>query len=271
MSTQKGHSLVICIVALSLALLVKDSGASPADLTRDIFYEQHLGGQVLPALTFIDEQGQSVALGEYFRGRPVVLAMGYYRCPMLCGVVLNATARTLEEFPPESASRDFEFVFVSIDPNEAVSMAAEKKKECLRKLAWKPAESRWHFLIGEQSAAQLATQIGFHYRYDPESKQYIHPSGLAVLSPKGKITSYLLGIDYPAPEFERALANARREETGMIGDIVSVLCFSNDPATGTAGYYVLIALRLGALLTVGGLILIVRTKRPRFIDKHKER
>lgn len=267
MNIKSGPSFVIFVTILSLALVAKGSRVSPANLTRGIFYEQHLGEQVLPALTFTDDQGQGVMLGEYFRGRPVVLAMGYYRCPMLCGVALNATTRTLEEFPPESASRDFEFVFVSIDPNEGFVAAAEEKRECLRKLAWKPAESHWHFLVGEQSAGRLASQIGFHYRYDSEGKQYIHPSGLVILSPNGKITSYLLGIDYPAPEFERALASARRDEPGVIGTIVSVLCFSNDPVPGTESYYVLIALRLGALLTLGGLILVVRTKRPRLTDK----
>jgi protein SCO1 len=267
---QNINSVVILLTALFLALPVRDSGASSAKLTDGIFYEQRLGEQVLPTLEFIDDHGQTVRLGEYFRGRPLVLAMGYYRCPMLCGVVLNAVARTLEEFPPESVSRDFEFIFIGVDPNESFALAAEKKKECLRKLAWKPADSRWHFLVGKESAAPLAAQIGFHYRYDPKSKQYIHPSGLTILSPNGRITSYLLGIDYPASEFERALASARRGEKGVIGTIVSVLCFSNDHVPGTIGYYVMVSLRLGAFLTLVGLILIVRKKRPRLTDKLRE-
>ena len=233
-------------------------------------YEQNLGGQVSPTLRFVDDHGETVTLGNYFRGRPLVLAMGYYRCPTLCGVGLNATTRTVDEFPPESSSRDFEFAFVSIDPEESFLVAAEKKMECLRRLAWKPAESRWHFLTGGQSAADLAAQIGFHFRYDPAGKQYVHPSGLVVLSPTGKITSYLLGIDYPPPEFERALAGARRGEAEVMGAIVSVLCLSNDTVPGTTNYYVLIALRLGALLTVGGLILIVRAKRPGPVNKPRE-
>jgi protein SCO1 len=270
MRIKNRNAVVILLTLLSLAAPVKNAGASSANLTDGIFCEQRLGEQVLPTLEFINDQGQQVRLGEYFRGRPVVLAMGYYRCPMLCGVVLNAVTRTLQEFPPESVSRDFEFIFISVDPNESFALAAEKKKECLRKLAWKPAESRWHFLSGEQSAATLAAQIGFHYRYDLKSKQYIHPSGLTVLAPNGKITSYLLGIDYPASEFERALASARRGEKGVIGTVVSVLCFSNDPVPGTTGYYVMIALRLGALLTLAALTLIVRKRRPRLTEKLRE-
>jgi protein SCO1 len=234
---------------------------SAADLTRGIVYEQHPGQQVSPALTFADDRGQPVKVGSYFRGRPVVLAMGYYRCPMLCGIGINATARTLEEFPPASPSRDFEFIFVSVDPAENYLAAAEKKSDYLRRLGWEPAAERWHFLTGGAAeTAQLADQIGFRYRYDPEAKQYIHPSGLVILSPEGKITSYLLGIDYPAAAFERALGNARRGQPGIAGQIISILCFSQSPAPGTVGYYVLIALRCSAVLTLGGLVLLIRFK-----------
>jgi protein SCO1/2 len=140
-------------------------------------------------------------------------------------------------------------------------VAAEKKSEYLRRLGWAPAADRWHFLTGrEADAAQLAGQIGFHYRYDPETKQYIHPSGLVILSSEGKITSYLLGIDYPVADFERAVGNARRGETGMARQIISILCFSQSPAPGTVGYYVLIALRCAAVLTLGGVILLIRLK-----------
>jgi protein SCO1/2 len=256
------HLLVIIGCALLVpALPVAGGTRSAEDLTRGIIYEQHLGQRVSPALTFVDDQGQTVKLGEFLRGPPVVLAMGYYRCPMLCGIAINAAARTLEEFPPESSSRDFEFVFVSVDPAENYLAAAEKKSEYLRRLGWAPAAGRWHFLTGaEADIAQLADQIGFRYRYDPEAKQYIHPSGLVILSPEGKITSYLLGIDYPASEFERALGNARRGEPGIAGQIISILCFSRSPAPGTVGYYVLIALRCGAVLTLGGVILLIRLK-----------
>jgi protein SCO1/2 len=265
MSAGKYPLIVIGGVLLALALSTRASRTSPENLTRGLEYEQHLGDRVSPALTFVDERGQTVKLGDYFRGRPVVLAMGYYGCPMLCGVGLNATVQTLEEFPPESPSRDFEFLFVSVNPTENNLVAAAKKSEYLRKLGWQPAAARWHFLTGGggAAAAQLAEQIGFHFRYDPDTRQYLHPSGLVILSPDGKITSYLLGIDYPAAAFERALGNARHGRPGLVGEIISVLCYSHNPVEGSAGYYVLIALRCGAILTLGGLILLIRSKRRR--------
>ncbi|MBV9490465.1 MAG: SCO family protein [Verrucomicrobia bacterium] len=255
------------IVGFGWALLAamlpgRSPGASPDVLTRGIGYEQKLGNRVPSGLTFVDEQGRTVNLGRYFGNRPVVLAMGYYRCPLLCGVGLNATARTIEEFPPSSPSRNFEFIFVSVDPTEQPLAAAQKKGEYLRKLDWDPAAGRSHFLTGgETSVAQLADEIGFRYRYDPGTKQYIHPSGLVVLSPEGTITSYLSGITYSVPDFERALAKARRGEPGIVGEIVSILCYSHDPVDGSVGYYVLLGLRGGAILTLGGLVLLVRRKR----------
>ncbi|HEY0792251.1 MAG TPA: SCO family protein [Chthoniobacterales bacterium] len=256
--------LLVAMGYALLALLVPAQAAGPASegTVRGVGFEQHLGFPVAPALAFTDERGQAVTLGDYLRARPVVLAMGYYRCPMLCGIGLNGTARTLEEFPPESPSRDFEYLFVSIDPAENCLAAAAKKSEYLRKLGWPPAAERWHFLTGTGPAiAQLASQVGFHYRYDPGSNQYVHPSGLVVLSPEGKIASYLFGIDYPAPAFDRALANARRGEVGRVVDFISLLCFSHSPAPGSVAYYVLIALRSGSVLTLAGLVALIRSKR----------
>ena len=254
--------VMIGFALLGTALAAPGGTQSAVELTHGIVYEQHLGQQVSLALRFVDERGRPVELGSCFRGRPVVLAMGYYRCPMLCGIGINATARTLEEFPPQSSSRDFEFIFVSVDPAENYLAAAEKQNEYLRKLGWQPAAERWHFLTGSQSEIErLSDQIGFRYRYEPEAKQYVHPSGLVILSAEGKITSYLLGIDYPAAQFDQALGNARRGEPGIAGQVISILCFSQSPAPGTTGYYVLIALRCGAVLTLGGLVLLVRLKQ----------
>lgn len=250
----------VYVLLTFLMVITRGFAASPSELTRGIVYEEHLGRKVSPGLAFVDDRGATVKLGEYFRSRPVVVEMGYFRCPTLCGVSLNEIAQTIEDFPPESASRDFEFIFVSVDPRETFVSAAAEKGEYLRRLAWHPAADHWHFLTGAQSAAQLAAQVGFHYRYDPIGKQYIHPGGLVILSPEGKITSYLLGIQYPAVDFERALENARRGETGAIGEIISVLCLSNDSTEGSLAFYVMIALRIGALLTCAGVVLIVRAK-----------
>jgi len=265
-STKTGKSLLTAICAGLLLL------TTPPDLradlrqnvTRDIGYQQRLGEKISPELTFVDEEGRSVKLADYLGARPVVLAMGYYGCPMLCGVSLQAAAHAIDQLTPESPARDFDFIFVSIDPRERFALAGAKKREILRRLATEPDPSRWHFLTGSSDAPRaLARQIGFQFRYDAQSKQYIHPSGLVVLSPAGKISSYLLGIDYPPRDFAQALTMAHGNETRAIAKTISILCFSGEQVIGSVSYYALVALRIGALLTLIGLFLFVRSRTPR--------
>ncbi len=255
-------SLVFTVAALPLAGGI--AATSPKILTQGVGFEPRLRATVPPAARFTDDEGRGVDFGAYLHRRPVVLLLGYYRCPVLCGVDLNATVKTIDEFPPESRTRDFEFVFVSVNPTDTPMAAAEKKAEYLRRLGWEPAAGRWHFLTGtEGEVANLADAVGFRYRYDAQSRQYVHPSGLVFLTPEGTVSSYLLGIQYPAREFDKALAQARRGDTGPLGDLVSILCFSHNPAAGTIGYYVLVALRVGALLTLAGLAWAVCRRWPR--------
>lgn len=231
----------------------------PSDPNRNIRFEQHLNQSVNPEIEFTDEQGRTVVLGKYFNERPVVIAMGYYRCPMLCGVVLNAFVQSLQDLPPTLAMRDFNFIFVSIDPQEASELARNKLEDYLRRYGWAPAAARWHFLTGSVSAIRrLADEIGFNYRYDSVAHQFVHPSGLVVLTPTGKISSYLIGIEYPAKDIEGAIAAARGEHVGPPAQSFALLCFSQNAAPGTIGFVVLVVLRAAALLTLMGLVLLIR-------------
>jgi protein SCO1/2 len=158
------------------------------DPNRDIRFEQRLNQVITLDERFIDEHGDTVRLDQYFHQRPVVLELGYYDCPMLCGVVLNALVQGLQDLPPTLAKRDFNFIFVSIDPKETAGLAKNKLDNYLRRYGWGPAAERWHFVTGAEPAIRrLADQVGFRYRYDQISKQYVHPSGLVVLTPNGKI------------------------------------------------------------------------------------
>ena len=231
----------------------------PGDPNRDIRFEQHPNQSVNPEIEFIDEQGRTVVLGKYFNQRPVVLAMGYYRCPMLCGAVLNAFVQSLQDLPPTLAMRDFNFIFVSIDPQETSELARNKLEDYLRRYGWEPAAARWYFLTGSVSAIRrLADEIGFKYRYDSVAHQFVHPSGLVVLTPTGKISSYLIGIEYPAKDIEGAIAAASREHVGPPAQSFGLLCFSQNAAPGTIAFVVLVVLRAAALLTLVGLVLLIR-------------
>ncbi|MBV9876177.1 MAG: SCO family protein [Verrucomicrobia bacterium] len=228
------------------------------DPNRDIRFEQRLNQIVATDEHFIDEQGNSVRLDQYFHQRPVILTLGYYQCPMLCGVVLNAFVQGLQDLPPSLAKRDFNFIFVSIDPNEGSGVAKNKLDNYLRRYGWAPAAQQWHFLTGAEAAIKrLADQVGFRYRYDQVSKQYVHPSGLVVLSPNGRISSYLLGIEFPAKEIDRAITLARRDAVAAPVSPIALLCFCPNIAPGTVAYIVLVIMRVAAVLTLIALSAII--------------
>jgi protein SCO1 len=235
------------------------------DPNRDIRFEQRLNQVLSLDERFTDEHGNTVRLDQYFHQRPVILELGYYQCPMLCGVVLNALVQGLQDLPPTLAKRDFNFIFVSIDPKESPELAKNKLENYLRRYGWAPAAERWHFLTGAEPAIkQLAEQVGFRYRYDQVSKQYVHPSGLVVLTPNGKISSYLLGIEFPAKAIDHSITLARSDAVSTPVSALTLLCFCPNVAPGTVAYVVLVIMRVAAVLTMIVLgVIIYRANRRR--------
>ena len=164
------------------------AGSSPtADLLRDVGIEQHLDTQLPLDAVFRDETGREVKLGDYFGEQPVVVALVYYRCPMLCTQVLNGFLKSSQAVPLE-IGRDYQVVTVSFDPRETPELAAEKKASYVRAYRRDGAAQGWHFLTGDrQSIDRLTEAIGFHYRFDPKSDQFAHASGIALATPGGRL------------------------------------------------------------------------------------
>lgn len=229
---------------------------------RGVYFEQRLSVPVSLDTTFLNDDGHPVLLRDLFHGRPVILAMGYYQCPMLCGVILNAFVQSLQEFPPQSSARDFDFIFISVDPAEESRLALAKKQLYMQRYGWPAAEGRWHFLTGSKESIQtIADEIGFHFRYDRVAKQYMHPSGIVVLTSKGKVSGYLLGVEFPPSKLQQAIALARQNEVGRSAENIWLLCYSSNPVSGPMGRIVLYALRIGAVLTLLSLFLVIRFVR----------
>ena len=209
-----------------------------------IRFDQKLNANLSQQLTFRDESGRPVTLRAFFHRKPVILIMGYYQCPMLCNVVLNGAVESFQEITP-TVGRDFEVVFVSVDPKETPALADAKKQTYLKRYGRAGAASGWHFLTGnEPDISALAEQVGFHYAWDRASKQFAHPSGLVVLTPEARIAHYLLGVSFPARELRQALADAHQEKIGTrVKDLV-LLCFHYHPLTGKYSTAVLTGARL---------------------------
>jgi protein SCO1/2 len=204
-------------------------------------------------MTLRDEQDAPVALRTLV-DRPVVLALVYYRCPMLCLQVLDGLARALRAVPL-AAGRDFAVLVVSFDPRETAADAAKRRAQ----------HPSWRFLTGD--AAPLCEAVGFRARYDERTGQYAHASGVVVVTPDGRASRYFFGIDYAARDLRLALVESGEGRIGSAADRLMLLCYQYDPATGRYGFAILAVLRAAGVVTAGTLaafiLLALRRERRR--------
>jgi protein SCO1/2 len=233
-------------------------------LLKDVDIIQKLGDKIPLDLPFTDENGQEVTLGKYFGQRPVLLALVYYECPMLCTQVLNGAFSSMEALP-FSTGQEFELVVVSFDPGETPKLAADKKTAYFERYRRPGAADGMHFLTGrESSIKQLADAVGFKYVYVPEIDQYAHPAALTVLTKTGEVSRYLYGIEFAPRDLRFALVEAADGHIGTAVDQALLYCFHYDPASGKYGFAIMNMVRLGGILTVAVLgFTIVRNVRGR--------
>jgi protein SCO1/2 len=231
------------IVFLCFGIVRPIFALTPNDLSR-VKFEQHPGQQISRDLVFRDEDGRALKLGEFFGRRPVILVLGYYRCPMLCTIINDGLINALENLSA-NAGADFDVIDLSIDPNETPAAAAEKKALYVRRYGRSGATTGWHCLVGEEKAiAQVSDEVGFRYAYDPQIKQYAHPSGVVVLTPDGRISRYVFGATFNSTELRDALAAAKKGEFGSIFSQIFLLCYHYNPITGKYGGLILSILRV---------------------------
>lgn len=219
-------------------------------ILRDVGIDQKLNDQIPLDLVFRDESGSTVHLGEYFGQKPVILVLAYYDCPMLCTLVLNGLVHSLKEMN-FSVGQQFEVVTVSFDPTEKPALAAAKKAIYVSLYDRPGAAAGWHFLTGDEpSIHQLTQAVGFHYNYDPQTRQYIHATGIMVLTPGGRLARYFYGIRYPAGNLRLGLVEASQGKIGSPVNEVLLYCSQYDPATGKYSVIISHVLKLAALVTI---------------------
>src|ERR1700682_5005820 len=250
------------------ANLGKSSAVLPSQL-QNVGFEPPLNGQMPLDLGFHDESGLDVTLREYSGQRPVLLALVYYGCPMLCNQVEMGVVGTLKmlSFTP---GRDYEVVFVSFDPRENPAMAAQKKESAMSHFGRRDTASGWHFLTGSKESIDALTKASnFRYSFDTRANIFAHASGIMLLTPDGRISRYFYGVEYPSRDIRLGLVDASAGKIGNPIDPLLLYCFEYDPATARYSATILRIVRLGGLLTiliiVAG-ILIFRRRDIRSID-----
>jgi protein SCO1/2 len=240
---------------------MQDSNLKPAlpGALKGVGIDQRLDAQVPLELTFRDEFARTVPLSSFFQsGKPVILALVYYRCPMLCTQILTGVESSLKavSFSP---GRDFEVVSVSIDPKDTPELAASKKQMYLRRYGRPDTANGWHFLTGDETNVRaLADAAGFHYKYDPKTDQFAHASGIMILTPQGRLSRYFYGVEYAPRDVRLGLVEASQGKIGNPVDQALLFCYHYDPATGRYGAVAMNMVRFAgaAFVLIGGTFLL---------------
>ena len=275
-SAAPGRFLLLMLLTLFLASTARaqihaEPRPAPAinpPILKEVGIDQNLGVQIPTHLAFRDESGRAVTLGEYFTGqRPIVLTLVYYKCPMLCTMVLNDVTRTMNGMPL-AIGKDFDVLTVSFDPRETPELALKKKKQYLHTYHKKGADSEnnWHFLTGDESSiAKLTDTVGFRYAWDPKFDQYAHASGFIILTPQGAVSKYFYGLDYNVKDMRLALIEAGGGKVGSPVEKVMLYCFHYDPSTGKYSLAItrLLKVAAGFMLVVLGTFWFVMVRRER--------
>jgi protein SCO1/2 len=232
-------------------------------LLKDIGIDQRLNALLPLDLPLRDESGRTVRLGDYFGRRPVILALVYYNCPMLCTQVLNGLVGALNVMSLD-AGRDFDVVAVSFDARETPAMAAAKKDAYLSRYKRPNAAAGWHFLTADAASIERLTKAaGFRFRYDRERDQFAHASAIMVATPDGRLARYFYGIEYAPRDLRLGLVEASAGRVGTPVDQILLYCFHYDPASGKYGAVIVNIIRLAgaATLVLLGLSLWMMSRR----------
>jgi protein SCO1 len=242
------------------------SGLPPA--LRNVGFEPPLNGQIPMSVHFKDEAGRDVTFGDYFHGKPVLLALVYYGCPMLCNQVEQGVVGSLKmlSFNPGT---DYEVVFVSFDPRESADMAAQKKTSAMGHFGRPQTSAGWHFLTGDKDSIDAITQAAnFRYSFDTKTNIFAHASGIMLLTPDARISRYFYGVEYPARDMRLGLIDASAGKIGTPIDHLLLYCFQYDPSTAKYSATILRIVRIGGLLTIFTIVagILIFRRRDHALD-----
>ncbi len=264
-------ALLITVLALPVgAAYAQDDShsdhASEEAVLNQVAFDQNLDSQMPLEVPMIDEQGRRVSLGQYLGAKPAILVFTYYNCPNLCPIILHGLSESLRTMQVE-VGKEFDVVVVSIDPRETPEQSTAAKAAIIASYGRWGSQNGWHFLTApEDSIVRLADTAGFHYVYDAKSDQYAHPAGILVMTPGGRISKYLYGLEFSPRDLKLALVDASSGKIGTAVDQLLLRCFHYDPTRGKYTVAIREILKYAALLTmfgVGAMVLVLSRSKPR--------
>lgn len=258
-------AMLALAVAVVPAASAQQQAPQPSAVREAVGFDPPLGASVPLDLAFVGDDGRRVTLADCAGGRPVVLALVYYDCPMLCNEVVDGLVRSLTAMSLV-AGEDYSVVLASIDPREGWQQGARRRARIRSTSGGRAGGAGWSLLTGGEAAiGALAAAVGFRFRYVPATGEYAHAAGIAILGPGGRLSRAFRGIDYPPRDLRLGLVEASRGEVGTLVDRVLLLCYRWDPSVGRYGLAIRSALTVGGLATVlalaAGIGLLLRRER----------
>jgi protein SCO1 len=255
------QAAIVAIAGLLLTAPAGESGAAQGLSTREVIdrvgIDQKLEAQVPGDVQLVDETGREVRLEEFYGDKPILLNLVYFECPMLCNLTMDGLLRSLKTMSLD-VGRDFTVLTVSFDPREGPELAAKARQTALRRYGREGAGEGWRFLTGtEEELKRLTDAVGFRYAYDNHRGEYAHAAALVALTPAGKVSRYLTGVEFPARDLRLSLVEASNHEIGSPLDRAILLCYHYDPVTGRYGLAVINAIRFLSVVTVAGLVAVI--------------
>ncbi len=252
---------LLLLLSISVTAMVAGqqpiSGLAPKE-TRGVGIEEHVGDFLPLDAQFRDDQGRKVTLGDYYEdGKPVVVVLAYYRCPMLCGLVLDGVVDSVKDMK-WTAGDEYQIVVISIDPKEKVKVAQFKKQELVESYGHEGSEDGWHLLSGDQKNIDAVTEaIGFDYQYLPNRDEYSHAAAIYVTTPEGKLSRYLYGIKFDPETIRLSMVEAAAGEGRSTLDQIILFCFHYDATEGKYAVAAMNVMKGGGVLTMillGGML-----------------
>ena len=263
--------LLAAIVLTAIGGLFADPPSARAERKESLPKElegvgvtEKLENQIPLDLEFKDSNGKRVKLEQYFDGeRPMLLTLNYSNCPMLCSLQLNGLFDALKEMRWDIGDQ-FEMITVSIDPLETTDRARLTKQKYLKGYRRAGAAEGYHCLTGrDEDIKKLAHEVGFRYKYVPDTRQYVHQAVTMVLTPDGRVSRYLYGVKYDPQTIRFSLIDASEGKAATTVDRIIMFCFHYDAEKGRYGPAAFRLMQVGGgftVLVLGGAIWVYRRR-----------
>jgi protein SCO1/2 len=246
------------LLALAMALLAQPVTAQtnepPPPGFEGATVVEKPNAQVPLDIEFLDEDGRTVRLADFFKpDRPVLLVPVYFQCPMLCNLTLNGLVKAVRPLRL-TPGKDFQLITVSFDPREGPELAKAKKANYLHALGKPEAAPGWHFLTSSrpERARRLCDTIGFGYKLDPKGENYLHQAAIYICTPAGRVARTIQGVEFDPEMLRDSLidASAGKISSGLFGVALSCGLFHFDPATGKYTPAAMAIMRVTGILTM---------------------